>query len=113
MGSGISKHPNKFHLLSSHSEESVDLTWMGWHPIHGAAYRGDVPEVRRLLASGAFYNTVDAAGRTPLHFARARRYGSRNDTVAKMLIHAGACDSGPLDLRGRSPLDVYIFYNKT
>lgn len=112
MGSMSSKRVNKFHLLSSGPAEVVDLTYMGWHPIHKAAYFGNISEVKRLLATGAFYNAVDVEGRTPLHFARARRYGSNNDKIANILIKAGASDFSPADRKGRLPIDVYTMYNK-
>ena len=44
-------------------------------PLHRAADRGDVDEIRRLCSAGAQANEQDRAGRTPLHvacFARQR-----------------------------------------
>ena len=84
---------------------------MGWYPIHRAAYLGRVSEVKQLLNRGALYNAVDSEGRTPLHFARIRRYGIKNDQVARILIKAGASDFAPHDLHGRTPVDMYTIYN--
>lgn len=54
--------------------------------LHAAAHRGDVSQVRRLVASGAALNATDAHGRTPLHVATFAR---QRDAI-RALTKAGA-----------------------
>lgn len=54
--------------------------------LHGAAQRGDVGEIRRLVAAGADLNASEAYGRTPLHVATFAR---QRDAV-RALLAAGA-----------------------
>jgi ankyrin repeat protein len=82
----------------------------GWHPLHAAAYYGDITQVRKLLLNGAYVNAIDTKGRTALHFARARRHGKLNDMISELLLSAGAKDHTPLDKFGRAPNDVLKQY---
>jgi len=54
--------------------------------LHAAAYKGDVAQMRALLASGADVNARDGHGRTPLHVAT---FGKRRDVV-RALASGGA-----------------------
>lgn len=54
--------------------------------LHDAAARGDLPAIKRLIASGANLNAVDGHGRTPLMVAGYRR----DVDGARLLIGAGA-----------------------
>ncbi|XP_041951581.1 ankyrin repeat domain-containing protein 12 isoform X2 [Alosa sapidissima] len=58
----------------------------GETPLHMAAIRGDVAQVRQLISLGADVNVKDFAGWTPLHEACNLGYYD----VAKVLISAGA-----------------------
>jgi ankyrin repeat protein len=54
--------------------------------LHAAAYRGDVAEVGRLIATGAKLDAPDRYGRTPLHVATFRKQRD----VMRLLAKAGA-----------------------
>ncbi|MGI9520215.1 MAG: ankyrin repeat domain-containing protein [Hyphomicrobiaceae bacterium] len=54
--------------------------------LHLTAWKNDVAEIRKLIASGANPNARDRAGRTPLHVAA---FGSHDDAVAE-LVQGGA-----------------------
>ncbi|KAF4076519.1 hypothetical protein AMELA_G00215950 [Ameiurus melas] len=58
----------------------------GETPLHMAAFRGDVKQVKELIEIGADVNMKDFAGWTPLHEACNHGYYD----VAKVLIGAGA-----------------------
>lgn len=55
-------------------------------PLMLAAFRGDLPAIRRLLASGADVNARDREGMTALMFASYGGYGS----VVRELLRHGA-----------------------
>jgi ankyrin repeat protein len=73
-------------------------------PLHGAALRGDLSEVRRLLASGADPSAADADGFTPLHFAAQQSHVD----VASVLVAAGA-DVNRQNRFGNGPLWTAVF----
>lgn len=116
MGSRASKHDNDYHAFSNDyvttyvDDAPTVPEYPGWHPLHVASFYGNVDAVRNLIYGGAYVSAQDAMGRTALHYARARRNGAANDTVADLLIEAGAKDNGPRDKRGRTPNDVYFEY---
>ena len=117
MGASMSSFATMFHyhrLASSPKSKKptkIDTSDLqGWHPLHVAAYNGDVKKVRQLLSKGAYINAIDAKGRTPLHFARACKHGELNDMISDILISAGASDNFPLDSFGRAPRDVQDLY---
>lgn len=62
--------------------------------LHAVAYRGDVNEIRRLLAGGADPNTRDLHQRTPLHVAAHRGHWD----AAQALLGGGA-DPNAKDVR--------------
>ncbi|KAJ9446067.1 hypothetical protein DIPPA_17014 [Diplonema papillatum] len=69
--------------------------------VRGAAARGDMPELKRLIASGApLEDGSDATGMTPLH--HAARYG--HAAAVKLLLEAG-CYALSLDSENRTPHD--------
>ncbi len=80
--------------------------------IHIACYFGNEQLVKRLLKNRNCVNVLDNYGRTPLHYARIRKNGNKNDKVANILIRNGASDLKPKDKFGRTPLDMYILYSK-
>jgi glutaminase len=65
-----------------------------------AAARGDLGELRRLIAGGADVSQADYDGRTALHLAASE---GRAEAV-RLLIEAG-CGLTPLDRWGNTPLD--------
>jgi ankyrin repeat protein len=73
-------------------------TAYGWTPLHWAARKGDMDEVRRL-AAGADLETKDVQGRTPLQIAVKAGQGQ----VVRTLIDAGA-DVNTADTWGITPL---------
>tara|TARA_Y100000996_G_C22523129_1_gene643310 strand:- start:913 stop:1287 length:375 start_codon:yes stop_codon:yes gene_type:complete len=83
----------------------------GWHPLHVAAFEGDFELASRLIKEGAYVSAIDLWGRTPLHYARRRKYGAVNDKIARLLIKNGADDFSPVDKQGRTPSDIYIQYS--
>jgi ankyrin repeat protein len=58
--------------------------------LHAAAARGDVPQIRTLLAGGADANGRDRAGRSPLHVAA---FGSHYDAVRALAAGGGDIDA--------------------
>ena len=117
---GRQKKQKKYKKVTNENEKggrAIDITGLtvppypGWHPIHIAAFYGNHKIVEKLVREGAFINAPDMWGKTPLHYARARRYGNGCDKAANILIRQGATDSAPFDDRGRTPLDVYLQYN--
>tara|TARA_B100001057_G_scaffold498702_1_gene606655 strand:- start:1743 stop:2057 length:315 start_codon:yes stop_codon:yes gene_type:complete len=100
-------------LLSSEKSTNICVPkYHGWHEIHIASYEGNYNEVLKLLKNDAFVSPVDVFGKTPLHYARRRKYGKKNDRVAELLIKYGADDNNEIDKLGRSPYDIYLRYNK-
>jgi ankyrin repeat protein len=114
---GKRKKYNKIPKEDTGRGREIDVTGLsvppypGWHPIHVAAFYGDHKNVDNLVKNGAYVDAVDMWGKTPLHYARARRYGNGCDKAANILIRQGATDSAPFDYKGRTPLDVYLQYN--
>ena len=68
-------------------------------PLHGAAWTGDVSEVKRLIAEGADVNHIDTAHETPLHGAAAWGHAD----VVRVLVASGARVNVP-GTTGLSPL---------
>jgi ankyrin repeat protein len=59
---------------------------LAYEGLHRAAWQGDLPKLKGLLASGANLDARDARGRTPLHVATH----ARQREAAKLLAKAGA-----------------------
>lgn len=68
-----------------------------------AAARGDLSELRRLVARGADVSRGDYDGRTPLHLAASEG----QEEIARMLLALG-CERQPKDRWGNTPLDDAI-----
>ncbi|HRJ69029.1 MAG TPA: ankyrin repeat domain-containing protein [Beijerinckiaceae bacterium] len=66
----------------------------GYGGLHAAAVRGDVAEIRRLIAAGANPNARDGAQRTPVHVAA---YFSRIEAMQALV--AGGGDINALEHR--------------
>jgi ankyrin repeat protein len=104
---------------------------LAYEGLHRAAWHGDVPKLKALIASGADLNAGDAHGRTPVHvasFARQRdaisvlaRAGAdldrlENDRYDAVTIAAVADDTTTLTLLlslGASPRQVTSRYDGT
>ena len=69
-------------------------------PLHDAAWKGDIGQVKRLIANDAHVNAKDKNGDTPLHTAALRGHTA----VAKVFIAKGA-DVNAKDKDGDTPLD--------
>jgi ankyrin repeat protein len=59
---------------------------LAYEGLHRAAWHGDLPKLKALIASGANLDARDARGRTPLHVAT---YARQREAV-KLLVKAGA-----------------------
>ncbi len=94
------------HMSAKHPKrlERSGVDKAGRTPLHYAAADGDVPVVRRLLASGIHPAARDDDGWTPLHFAAQ----SSAPEVALILLDAGALIDAP-DVHGNTPLLRAVF----
>ena len=72
--------------------------------IHVAAYAGDLPKVKQLVAGGVDINKRDKKKLTPLHLA-AFQGNVRHIAMAKWLLANGA-DARARNFEGKTPLDV-------
>jgi uncharacterized protein len=79
----------------------------GRTPLHAAALRGDLSEVRKLIASGADPGAGDADGFTPLHLAAQELHVD----AAAALLEAGA-DVNRRNRFGNGPLFVAVFNSR-
>ena len=59
---------------------------LAYEGLHRAAWHGDLPKLKALVASGTNLDARDAKGRTPLHVATYARQGE----AIKLLAKAGA-----------------------
>lgn len=59
---------------------------LAYEGLHRAAWHGDLPKLKSLIASGANLDARDARGRTPLHVATH----ARQREAVKLLARAGA-----------------------
>jgi len=59
---------------------------LAYEGLHQAAWQGDLPKLKTLIASGANLDARDARGRTPLHVATH----ARQREAIKLLAKAGA-----------------------
>ncbi|QSI31228.1 ankyrin repeat domain-containing protein [Variovorax sp. RKNM96] len=59
---------------------------LAYEGLHKAAWHGDLPKLKALVASGANLDARDAKGRTPLHVAT---YARQRESI-KLLAKAGA-----------------------
>ena len=92
----VGKHPKRT------PRPGVDR--IGRTPLHYAAADGAVPEVTRLIESGADPSAQDDNGWSPLHFATQ----ASSEAITRILINAGA----NVDLRdshGNTPLWRAVF----
>jgi ankyrin repeat protein len=72
--------------------------------IHAAAYAGDLPKVKQLVAGGVDINKHGKKKLTLLHLA-AFQGNTRHIEMAKWLLANGA-NAGARDFEGKTPLDV-------
>jgi len=73
----------------------------GDFPIHIAAVRGDLEEIKALVGGGADVNAVGERCETPLHAA----VGQNHLEAAQLLLECGASVKAKRD-DGRTPLDI-------
>lgn len=65
--------------------------------LHAAAHRGNVAEIRRLIASGANVDARDAYGRTPLHVATFARQPEAISALAAARANLGLLENDRYD----------------
>jgi hypothetical protein len=91
------------------SKNVIVHSWMGgdthltfvWKPLHDAAKKGDIEEVKRLITKGYDVNAKDINGNTPLHDASYEG----NKILVDLLIANGA-DVNTINNEGISALDM-------
>jgi hypothetical protein len=87
-----SKKPEYAHVsgtISGTTEVRPDMMetdWMGRTPLHKAADKGDIQQIKLLIAKGEQVDAKDRFGFTPLHLAAERKYRD----VVSLLIADGA-----------------------
>ncbi|KAK8140178.1 hypothetical protein PG984_000244 [Apiospora sp. TS-2023a] len=86
-------------LVVERDDHNMTLVKDGIHPLHNAAYAGNLEIARFLLEEGTDIMAVDNGGRTPLHFAS---FFAHLD-VTKLLLERGA-DIMAVDKSGQTPL---------
>jgi ankyrin repeat protein len=72
-----------------------------------ACWRGDLEEVRRLIAEGSDVNAQNVNGTTPLMYAKTHAFSSGDVGVMRLLIESGA-DVHARDKHGKTALDYTI-----
>lgn len=64
----------------------MEKDWFEKEQLHFAAQDGDLQRVKELVSESYPLNIIDAAGKTPLHYA----VENENFEITKVLIEAGA-----------------------
>ena len=77
-------------------------------PLHDAAMRGDVEEVKALIKSGESVHSVNSEGATALHWAAFKGHVE----VARVLLANGA-EVNALTKKGSSPLRLATTHKQT
>ena len=78
---------------------SDDAAKNGHTPLHAAAWKGDVAQIRSLIAGGADVNAASSFGTTPLHSATVN---NQLEAVKALLQQGARVDAR--DGLGRTPL---------
>ena len=73
-------------------------------PLHDAAIKGDVSEIKALLKGGSDANERDRLGMTPLFYAAIK-----GDAAGVEALAAGGADVNARDKIGKAPLDWAAF----
>ena len=72
------KSSKNYVALNNRNKDTIVVPeYPGWHPLHLAAYHGEYELAKTLIKEGCYVLAVDIWGRTPLHYARRRKYGSK------------------------------------
>ncbi len=79
----------------------------GEPPLHKAAYKGDIKEIKKLIKAGENVNSVNSEGATPLHWAAFKGHTE----AAKLLLQYGA-DINALTKKGSTPLRLATTHKK-
>lgn len=85
--------------VAASQAERGEISKNGHTALHAAAWRGDVTEIRRLIANGADVNSASNFGTTPLHSAAV----NNQLQAVKALMEQGARVDAK-DSLGRTPL---------
>ena len=97
-----------FLLLLCLSVSACDSHLKGEPPLHQAAYKGDVTELKRLLKTGESVHGLNTEGATPLHWAAFKG----QTEAAKVLLRHGA-DVNAMTKKGSTPLRLATTHKKT
>lgn len=87
--------------------QACDSGLVGEPPLHQAAYRGDVDEMKQLIKSGVSVHSLNSEGATPLHWAAFKGHLP----AAKLLLHHGA-DVNAMTKKGSTPLRLATTHKK-
>ncbi len=81
-------------------------------PLHQAIMSGNIPEINRLLASGASMKDLDPSDlSTTLHYA-VRADSQVAPTIVELCLDAGIDINRP-DIAGKTPLHLAVDFNKS
>ena len=76
-------------------------------PLHDAAFRGSIEEIKSLIEIGEDINSIDEHGHTPLHLVINHVPWSKGKSIAKFLIENGA-DVNATGQNSVSPLQMAL-----
>ncbi|WP_086930456.1 ankyrin repeat domain-containing protein [Agarilytica rhodophyticola] len=86
---------------------ACDAGLVGEPPLHQAAYRGDVDEMKKLIKSGVSVDSLNSEGATPLHWAAFKGHLP----AAKLLLRHGA-NVNAATKKGSTPLRLATTHKK-
>ena len=89
---------SRYRSTSSKNTEAAQTS------LHLAAEKGNVEEIKALIANGADINAIDERGNTSLHLAALKGHA----VIAKMLISSGADVNAKRNSLGDTPLHLAV-----
>lgn len=101
VGNNYAHKPKESKNVIVHSWGSPKKLTFVWKPLHDAAKKGDIEEVKRIISKGYNVNTKDINGNTPLHEAAYVGHKALID-----LLIANGADVNTINNEGISALDM-------